>query len=304
MSMNSHEQWLKERKTYIGGSDLGSIVGVNKYKSALDVYLDKTGDSIEEITNEKCYWGNRLESVVADEYAKRTGNQVVEPIGLIRHSKYPFIACNIDRFVNGGEYILECKTAGLMMAKEWGEVGTNEIPDSYKCQVAYYAAITDVPKVDIAVLIGGQEFRIYTYIRDRDLENKLIQVAVNFWNNHVLTKTPPEPCNSIDFLNLYQESNGLEIKADDKLIENIYQLKSLKEQENDIKNKVSGLQDYIKQYMKDNEVLVDDSGHVFVTWKTGKARQTLDAKKLQQEHKAIYQQYLYEGKAPRTFRIK
>ncbi len=71
--MTNKEQWLKERKTYIGGSDLGSIAGVNKYKSALDVYLDKTGDSIEEITNEKCYWGNRLESVVADEYAKRTG---------------------------------------------------------------------------------------------------------------------------------------------------------------------------------------------------------------------------------------
>ena len=169
----SREQWLKERKTYIGGSDLGSICSVNKYKSALDVYLDKIGDSIEEITNEKCYWGNVLEDVVASEYAKRTGNQVVEPIGLMRHSEYPFIACNIDRFVNGGEYILECKTAGFMMADKWGVEGTDEIPDSYKCQVAYYAAIADVPKVDIAVLIGGQEFRIYTYIRDESLEKHL-----------------------------------------------------------------------------------------------------------------------------------
>jgi putative phage-type endonuclease len=302
--MINREQWLKERKTYIGGSDLGSIAGVNKYKSALDVYLDKTGDSIEEITNEKCYWGNRLESVVADEYAKRTGNQVVEPIGLIRHSEYPFIACNIDRFVNGGEYILECKTAGLMMADKWGIEGTAEIPDSYKCQVAYYAAIVDVPKVDIAVLIGGQEFRIYTYTRDKDLENKLIQVAVNFWNNHVLPKIPPEPSSASDISNLYPESNGLEVKADTGLLENVDKLKSLKEQEADIKNQTIILQDSIKQYMKDNEVLVDDSGNVFVTWKTGKARQTLDAKKLQQEHQTIYQQYLYECKAPRTLRIK
>jgi len=300
----SREQWLKERKTYIGGSDLGSICSVNKYKSALDVYLDKIGDSIEEITNEKCYWGNVLEDVVASEYAKRTGNQVVEPIGLMRHSEYPFIACNIDRFVNGGEYILECKTAGFMMADKWGVEGTDEIPDSYKCQVAYYAAIADVPKVDIAVLIGGQEFRIYTYIRDESLENKLIQVAVNFWNNHVLPRIPPEPSSASDFSNLYPESNGLEVTADNHLLENVCKLKSLKEQETDIKNQVTSLQDSIKQYMKDNEVLVDDQGHVFVTWKTGKARKALDAKKLQQEHQVIYQQYLYECKAPRTLRIK
>ena len=40
--MNSREEWLRERKTYLGGSDLGSIIGANKYKTALDVYLEKT----------------------------------------------------------------------------------------------------------------------------------------------------------------------------------------------------------------------------------------------------------------------
>jgi len=36
--------WLQERKTYIGGSDLGCTLGLSKYKSALDIYLDKTSD--------------------------------------------------------------------------------------------------------------------------------------------------------------------------------------------------------------------------------------------------------------------
>ena len=302
--MINRQEWLKERKTYIGGSDLGAIAGVNKYKSALDVYLDKTGDSIHEETNEKCYWGNALENVVANEYAWQTGNSIEKPTGLIRHSKYPFIACNIDRFVNGGEYILECKTAGLMMAKEWGEEGTDQIPDSYKCQVAYYAAITNVLKVDIAVLIGGQDFRIYVYNRDKELEDKLIQVSCNFWNNHVLPQNPPEPTTASDLSLLYPNSNGLQIEASNEVLKNIMRLKELKEQAKNIEDEAKPIQESIQKYMKDNELLVDVDGQVYVTWKTGKPRQALDAKKLQAEHFGIYQQYLYECKAPRTLRIK
>ena len=300
----SREQWLKERKTYIGGSDLGSIAGVNKYKSALDVYLDKTGDYIEEITNEKCYWGNRLESVVADEYAIRTGNQVVEPIGLIRHSEYPFIACNIDRFVNGGEYILECKTAGLMMADKWGVEGTDEIPDSYKCQVAYYAAIVDVPKVDIAVLIGGQEFRIYTYIRDRDLENKLIQVAVNFWNNYILLRIPPASISADDVLALHPQSKRIELVADKIITEKVCNLKTLKKQEKDIGGTIKNLEFEIKDFMKEADLLVCDNGQYLATWKSGKPKLALDTKKLKAEHADIYMQCAEEGKSSRMFLIK
>ena len=56
--------------------------------------------------------------------------------------------------------------------------------------------------------------------------------------------------------------------------------------------------------MKDNELLVDASGNEFATWKTQKARMSLDTKALQLEHQDIYQQYLYECKAPRVLRLK
>ena len=69
--MSSREEWLLLRKTYLGGSDLGAVIGVNKYKTALDVYLEKTSEFVEEVNNDATYWGNVLEGVVAQEYSKR-----------------------------------------------------------------------------------------------------------------------------------------------------------------------------------------------------------------------------------------
>ncbi len=69
--MTNRENWLKERKTYVGGSDIGSIIGVNKYKTILDIYMDKRSETLDEIDNDAIYWGNTLEDVVAQEYAKR-----------------------------------------------------------------------------------------------------------------------------------------------------------------------------------------------------------------------------------------
>ena len=189
--MSSREEWLLMRKTYLGGSDLGAVIGVNKYKTALDVYLEKTSEHYPETSNDGTYWGNVLEDVVAQEYSKRVNLPVEVETKLLRHKEHEFLAANIDRWVGNKEYVLECKTAGFMMSKEWGEEGSDSIPESYLVQSAWYAAICDVPKVDIAVLIGGQDFRIYTYQRNKEFEDKLIKIACNFWHNHVLKRIPP-----------------------------------------------------------------------------------------------------------------
>jgi len=304
MNKKEREQWLRERKTYIGGSDIGCILGLSKYKTALDVYLDKIGDTIEESTSEAAHWGNMLEDVVAKEYASRTGLEVTESEGLIRHKKHPFIAANIDRWVDGKKHVLECKTANFMKGKEWGEQVTDQIPELYLCQVAYYAAICDVEKVDIAVLIGGQEFRMYSYKRNKEFEDKLIRVAVNFWNNYVVKMIAPNASNLGDVGTLYPKSNGLEIEANSDVAIKIESLKDLMGQSKHLGKEMESLQCEIKKFMQDNEVLIDQGGQVKATWRNGSPRSRLDSKKLASEHKAIYQQYLTEGKAARTFLIK
>ncbi|MCP4264871.1 MAG: hypothetical protein GY777_04725 [Candidatus Brocadiaceae bacterium] len=305
--MNKQE-WLEERKTYIGGSDLGSILGINNFRTELDVYLEKTAEGIAEDTaSEAAYWGNVLEDVVAQEYAKRTGFKIEKPAGLIRHSEYPFIACNLDYWViddQGNSHILECKTANQMKVTCWGEEGTDQIPESYLYQVAYYAAITGVNRVDIAVLIGGQDFRIYRYDKDEVKESQLIRAAKKFWNNHVLAGVPPKPRTQEDAAKLYPKANGLEVRANDTILEKVCVLQDLKAREKTISEEIKGLQLCIKDYMQENEVLVGEEGECYATWKNSAGRTSVDTKKLKAKYSDIYQQCLKISNGHRVFSLK
>ena len=305
--MNKQE-WLEERKTYIGGSDLGSILGINNFRTELDVYFEKTSEGVAEDTaSEAAYWGTVLEDVVAAEYAKRTGFKIEKPAGLIRHKQYPFIACNLDYWVidnEGKSHILECKTANQMKVTCWGEEGTNQIPESYLYQVAYYAAITGVPRVDIAVLIGGQDFRIYRYDKDETMEQKLIRVAQKFWNNHVLAGVPPKPRTQEDATKLYPKANGLEVRADDIVLTKVQVLQDLKAREKTLAEEIKELQLYIKNYMQDGELLVGEEGRCYATWKNSKGRASLDTNKLKSEYSDIYQECLKESSGYRVFTLK
>src|SRR5690606_21201403 len=133
----------------------------------------------------------------------RTGNKISKIENIIVSEKYPFAAANPDRFVNDGEFILEVKTINSRFADRLGAPGTDQIPEEWLSQVAWYCMICDKPKADIAVLVGGQELKFYQYIRDQKFENQLIEIVSNFWNNHIVPKVPPAPVNPNDLLNLY-----------------------------------------------------------------------------------------------------
>lgn len=262
-------EFLKRRKNFIGGSDIGCIIGVNPYKTALDIYIDKTTDTIDETISEPARFGSLLEDIVAQEYSHKTGNKVEIEQELIIHPQYPIACANIDRWVNNKEFILECKTAGFMKRNEWGEEYTDQIPEHYLCQCAWYAAVCDVPKVDIAVLIGGQAFKIYTYYRNIEFEEKLLQIGLNFWNNHVIPRIAPPPTNLADIVTLYPKStgNGSSIEANETIISKIERLKVIKSQEKTLQEEIKDIQFIVKSFMKEHDSLVDSGGQTLITWR-------------------------------------
>ena len=303
--MYNKQEWLRERKNYLGGTDLAAICGLNRYRTALDVYLDKTNaDIADEVMTDAPYWGTVLEPLVAAEYEKRTGNLVTDRNCFIRHKEHNFIACNIDAWIGEKEYVLECKTAGFTKAKEWGEEGTDQIPESYLVQVAYYGAICGVPKVDIAVLIGGQDFRIYTYNRSKELEEKLIKIACNFWCNHIEKRIPPRCVNTRDTFNLFPQSNYHEIVAESNIIEKWEELKAAKKEEAQIQETIEKLKVEIQEFMQDYDVLIDNQGNVIATWKNTAPRSFFDAKRFKEEAKELYLKYTNYTKQSRVFLIK
>lgn len=302
--MEKKQEWLRERKNYLGGTDLAAICGLSPYKTALDVYLDKTSDDITEETSPAMRWGNLLEEAIAEAYSEDTGKMVWKWIQPIKHKEYPFLAANIDRWVGDREYVLECKTAGFNKGKEWGEVGTDQIPESYLIQCAFYASICDVPKVDIAVLIGGQDFRIYTYNRNKELEEKLIKISCNFWHNHIEKRIPPKCVNTRDTFNLFPQSNNKEITAKENILAKLEELKIAKAEESRIADTIEKLKTDIQEFMRDYDVLIDNQGNVIATWKNTTPKSFFDLKRFKYEAKDLYSKYTSFAKQSRVFLIK
>ena len=110
LDMN-RDEWLELRKQGLGGSDAGTVLGFNKYKSPFELYQEKIGEYSEEVDNDAVYFGNALEDFVAQEFAKRTGKKVRRMNKFLVHPEYEFMNANLDRVVVGEKAILECKTA-------------------------------------------------------------------------------------------------------------------------------------------------------------------------------------------------
>lgn len=209
----THNEWLEERRKGIGGSDAAAIVGLNKYKSAFDVYADKLKLIPPKDDNEAMRQGRDLEEYVAQRFCEYTGKKVRRKNSMIHNEKYPFAFANVDRLVIGENAGLECKTANSLSIKRYKN---GEFPEEYYCQCMHYMAVTGYEKWYLAVLIFGTEFKIFEIIRDEDDIEALMQAEHDFWHNNVLVQKPPVPTGTDSDNNVI---NALYPQSDDTTIQ-------------------------------------------------------------------------------------
>ena len=89
-------EWLKLRKTGIGGSDAGAICGLNPYSSPMNVYRDKTCDiPDEQEDNEAIRQGHDLEEYVAQRFMEATGLKVRKSNFMYRGVENPFMIADV-----------------------------------------------------------------------------------------------------------------------------------------------------------------------------------------------------------------
>ena len=183
------EEWLAWRRRGIGSSDAAAICGLNPYKSALEVWLDKTDQAVAgDEQSESAYWGTVLEDVVAREFATRTGLKVRRLNAIVQHPRHPFMLANIDREIVGGG-VLECKTASEYAKEQWTE---GKAPELYQIQVLHQLAVTGEPFGYLAVLLGGRRFLHLRIERDEEMIANLVEIERQFWDL-VKSNTPPAP---------------------------------------------------------------------------------------------------------------
>ena len=191
----SRDQWLTVRKQGIGSSDAAAAIGLNPYKSQLELWMEKTGrdgnlpktDPNDETS--PMYWGTLLESIVAAHYTKRTGHKVRRINAVLQHPHEPWMLANLDREVIGAPdvQILECKTAGINGARLWKE----GVPEYVQLQVMHQLAVTGKQAADVAVLICGQELQIHRIERDASMISRLVALERAFWRYVEMDEPPP-----------------------------------------------------------------------------------------------------------------
>ena len=302
--MLNNQDFALLRAKSLGGSDVGAILGLSKYKSAVDVWMEKTGKEVAVRNSLPLRFGQFAESFVASEYALATGLSLVAHDAAIVHPEYEYMHGHIDRFVLSGDLpligenghitasrILECKTANPFAQSEWGEAGSNQVPLSYLVQCVWYMMLTNIDQTDLAVLFGNADFRIYEIKRDLELEQMVLERAISFWENHVLTDIPPAPSSEADYKTLFGKSTvSKSIEAPAETCELIKKLKSLNEQVEQYEAEISSIKQSIMGQMQDAEVLTFH-GQTLATWKAPKPSLRLDAKKLGEEHPELIHQY-------------
>lgn len=277
----THQEWLEDRRKGIGGSDVATILGLNKYKSVYQLWLEKT-DQIEVTSaqSEAAYWGNTLEEVVAEEFSKRTGKKVRRRNRVFEHSKYPFLRANIDRDIVGENAILECKTANQYLANEWDE---DEIPIQYICQVQHYMNVLNLDYVYFAVLIGGQKFVWKKMERDQELIDMITEKLVEFWTENVEKGIEPAIDGlkaTSDFLTQrYLDTDESETELNAAFDENIANLARLKGDKKIIEENITLLENELKQALGKAEATIGITPNNIVSWKKMQSKR-LDKKKL------------------------
>ena len=325
----THDEWLDFRRTGLGGSDAGAVLGTSRYASPYSLWAEKTGLVESEFSgNEATEWGNELEESVARRYAKVTGKRVVAWPVMLQSVDRPFQLANCDFFIvdyatfdefpegevtvhnsyeapNGITAILEIKTTGLVgrASREWENDG---IPSGYFYQGAHYSAVTGVRNVVFAALVGGAGLQIREVTYQEDLITTLNEAESKFWEMVENREEPETIGHESDFETLkaaYPESKGSTVVADEFLLDTLAEFRRAKAIADEAESLVKELRAKLERAIAENEAVVDSEGNTLYTFKSTKPGEAFDSKTFKATYPELYAEFVAPKAGYRVLRL-
>lgn len=173
----------------VGSSDIGAIMGFNPYRTAHDVWLEKTGRVEGFEGNAHTVRGEILEPAILKLAELDIGHRIVAP-------KSPFVRglnrANVDGMIERyakGQPIVEAKSS--LVSDGWGEPGTDEVPHHVHLQVMHQMLCAESDFAYVVRLGGFYKLDIYHIEFDRDIAEAIENATDAFWNNHVVPDIAP-----------------------------------------------------------------------------------------------------------------
>lgn len=309
VSPSSEDHWKELRQKGVGGSEIGAILGINKYRTGYDVWLEKTGRKINNVDNQYVRVGKKIETAVAS-LAEEDHNIAINkssiPDILYIHPEKPHLRVTPDRIYwnlnleRNNQGILECKNT-------LKDINPEEIKN-WDVQVIYAMTILGVKFGMLAWLERGA-YRWYKYYEmnqeNIDYAKYIIEEIDHFWNDHVLKDVPPEPKTGMETEEMYEKENAEEtITATDKIKESVERLRQVKEKKKEYEEEEKQLKNDIKIFMRSAEVITDETGeNKLAKWKKVNGSPKFDQSSFKEDYPELFKQYTKQGKGYRRLSI-
>lgn len=200
------EEWLSGRMNGIGGSDASAVVGVNPYKTNIQLFEEKTGKSIPEDISDKPYviYGKFAEKHIRELFKLDYPEYKVEhhEFRILQSLEYPFMQASLDGELtdrDGRKGILEIKTTNILQSMQY-EKWKDKIPDNYYLQILHYLLVTGyefvVLRAHLNTTWGGEvrtQVKHYFIEREEVQEDLdyLLKEEVKFWKYVESGRKPP-----------------------------------------------------------------------------------------------------------------
>ena len=260
---------IENRNQYIGGSDIGTIMGVNQWKSPYTLWAEKTGlITPEDISDvEAVWWGTNLEDLVAKRFTMKTGIAVRKSNFAYGCKEYPYLRGHVDRLGAKEKVGLECKTTS-----SWNKCKYEEgvIPDQHYWQCMFYIFLTGIDTWYLATKRDSQ-FYVTKVTRDDEAIERMLDACEDFWN-HVQTGEPPEVDGSESTQETLDAIYPNSVEGDtvnlDKYEDTLLALLAIQLQEKSLKELKNKYQNEIKAVLGENSR--GETGQFIVTWRANK----------------------------------
>jgi len=256
------------RQSYLGGSDAAAVLGIDPYRTAVDLWLQKVGrqgmaandPKREAILNR----GRRLEPVIIEmavDKLREAGHQVklLAKNRRYRHLKHRFLAAEIDfeLEIDGEEVNGDAKSVSHYVRDQWGEPGSEAVPLHYAAQFMHGLMVHPGgrQRTLVAALRSLDDVDLYWTRRDDVTIEAMQERELRFWFENVKAKVPPAPTSLEDIRGLFPRARPASIEASPEIVEKVNELRDIAKQRKDLDERETVLRFQIGQYMGDHALL-------------------------------------------------
>lgn len=227
------DRQIEQRRNYVTASEIAALFSLHPFKSAYDVFLEKTQRLDRDEAGAAAQAGNFAEDACLKFAQHRLRIEMSDPkLKLTRQNQFRvhkngLMSCTYDARVAGSNRrLVEAKSTGLVHPNvdfsEWGDEMTDQVPSHILIQTQAQMACMgpDCREVFIPVWLSWKGFRLYRIERSEEIIAKLEAKVREFFEQHIDPGLPPDDAPSLDTLKrIPKQDRDIGVAIEDRYFE-------------------------------------------------------------------------------------